>query len=132
MAREFTAYVITRNPDGEEVSFEPGDAVPEWATIGDHAATSEGTTQEVQTPEAAPQGGNVPNLGDARTEIVTPDYEEADEDDEDDEADELPPYEEWSKTDLRSEVDGRELDVPSKANKDELVAALQADDAEQE
>lgn len=123
MAREFTAYVVLRNPVSKQSeTFAPGDTVPEWATVGDHAA-SNGVSRSVQTSEEAPADDDttVENADGTETTIVTPEYEEEDES--------LPPYEEWSKTDLRAEVDGRELDVAKKATVAELVEALQADDA---
>jgi hypothetical protein len=132
MAREFTAYVVLRDPKSKQsVTFEPGDVVPEWANVGDHAA-SQGVTRARQTPDDAPANDVTPVIEEDATEIVTPEYEEdateivTPEYEEDEEA--LPPYEEWSKTDLRAEVDGRELDVAKKATVAELVEALQADD----
>lgn len=122
--REFTAYVIVKNPeDHQAVTFEPGDVVPEWAldVVGDHVTA--GVTKARQTPDEAPASDDAPVI-----EEVAADEAETEEVDEDDEA--LPPYTEWSKTDLRAEVDGRELDVPSKATIADLVAALEADDAE--
>jgi hypothetical protein len=119
MARVFTANVVTRHPEtGQTVVFKIGDEVPEGVFVGDHAASSEGVTAERQTSQA-------PAASDDTT-VVNPDAAGASEDDEDES---LPPYTEWSKTDLRAEVDGRELDVKSKATVDELVAALEADDA---
>lgn len=127
MAREFTANVVARDPEtGQTRVFKIGDKVPADMFVGDHAATSSGTTRSVQTPEEAPAGDDngVENEDGTETTIVTPEYEQ-----DEDEDNELPPYEEWSKTDLRAEVDGRELDVPKKATVAELVEALQADDA---
>lgn len=117
--RVFTANVVLIDPDnyGPRV-FLIGDEVPEWAIVGEHVCTSEGTTALVQTD------------GDGATGDESGDGESTGADaDKTDEEDEIPPYEEWSKTDLRNEVDGRELDVPAKANIADLVAALQADDA---
>lgn len=109
--REFTAYVVLNNPEGTgAITFEPGDVVPEWASVGEHV--TQGVTQARQTSEEAP---------------ASDDTSDESEDAADD--DELPPYAEWSKTDLRAEVDGRELDVPAKAVVADLVAALEADDA---
>jgi hypothetical protein len=118
MARVFTANVVARHPEtGEVVVFKIGDDVPENLFVGDHAAASEGVTGEVQTSKAAPAGDD--------TTVINPDAAGAAEDDDENE---LPPYSEWSKTDLRAEVDGRQLEVAKKATVDELVAALEADD----
>lgn len=117
--REFSAYVVLVHPDSKQATtFAPGDVVPEWATVGDHA-TSQGVTRSAQTNDEAPASDVTPVADEAATETVTPEYETED----------LPPYEEWSKTDLRAEVDGRELEVPKRATVDELVEALKADDA---
>src|SRR6185312_9515953 len=47
-------------------------------------------------------------------------------DDEDD--DEVKPYDQWTKDQLAAEDTKRELAVPSKAKKEDLIAILQADD----
>lgn len=126
MAREFTAYVVLRDPKTLEAkSFKPGDAVPDWATVGDHVA-SNGVSRERQTVRE----GDAPNDAtetseDATVTLVTPQHEQEAAGD-----DEIPPYEEWSKTDLKAEAKGRELTGYSNATVDELVAMLQADDAE--
>lgn len=128
--REFTAYVTLREPiAGEIVNFEPGDIVPEWAVVGDHAAASAGTTKAVQTSEESPANVVVTNDDGSTTEIVTPE-DELDETEEVDEEDEIPPYTEWSKTDLQAEAKGRGLTGLSKATIEELSDALTADDAE--
>lgn len=44
--------------------------------------------------------------------------------------DEFVPYEDMSKADLQAELNGREIEFPAKANKEELIALLEADDAE--
>jgi hypothetical protein len=120
MARVFTANVVTRHPEtGQTVVFNIGDEVPEGVFVGDHAATSEGVTSEVQT-NAAPVASD-------DTTVVNPDAAGASEDSDDDDA--LPPYSEWSKTDLKAEAKGRELEGYSKATVEELVALLEADDA---
>lgn len=126
--RIFTANVVMAHPDTyAPVVFLIGDEVPEWAIVGDHVCTSEGTTQLVQTADDDTTGDE---SGDEQTPGADDDKTEVDDDKtEVDEEDEIPPYDEWSKTDLRAEVDGRELDVPAKANIADLVAALQADDA---
>lgn len=119
MARVFTANVVTRHPEtGQTVVFNIGDEVPEGVFVGDHAATSEGVTAERQSTKEAPVSDD--------TTVVNPDAAGAAEDD-DDEA--LPPYSEWSKTDLKAEAKGRELEGYSKATVEELVALLEADDA---
>lgn len=124
MAREFTAYVVLRDPvTGQKVTYAPGDVVPDGVNVGDHAATSAGTTRNVQTSEEAPAGdvSIVDSETGAETTIVTPEYEEDSE---------LPPYEEWNKEDLKSEAKGRELSGYSKLTHEELVDLLKADDAE--
>lgn len=131
MAREFTSYVVLRHPDTLQAeSYKPGDEVPEWATVGDHVATSQGVTRDRQSSNGESTPNDPANATEGATvTIVTPQHEQDDSDDADSDDDSLPPYEEWSKTDLRSEVDGRELDVPKRATVDELVEALKADDA---
>jgi len=121
--RVFTANVVARNPeDGQVKVFKIGEDVPEGLFVGNHAASLEGVTNEVQTSEEAPAGDD--------TTVINPDAAGAGEDDEDEEDDEsLPPYSEWSKTDLKAEAKGRELEGLSKATVEELVAALEADDA---
>lgn len=129
-AREFTAYVVLRDPDTlQPLSFAPGDEVPEWANVGDHVA-SNGVTRTRQSAEEANTGDDTGASTEGATEtVVTPEYEQTDDTDE---TDEVPPYEEWSKTDLKAEAKGRELSGYSNATVDELVAMLQADDADNE
>jgi len=45
-----------------------------------------------------------------------------------DDADDVKPYSQWAKDELLAEVSKRELAVPAKANKADLVAILEADD----
>lgn len=131
--REFTAYVVLRDPaTGQNVSFEPGDIVPEGVTVGDHVATSAGTTRNVQTSETPATGDDttVKNEDGTETTIVTPEYEQDEADaDSDEDDDEVPPYTEWNKTDLQAEAKGRGLTGTSKFTIEELAEALTADDA---
>lgn len=108
--RIFTANVALNVP-GEGVKvYLIGEAVPDWATVGDHA--SQGVTKAAQTPEkVAPV-------------VVSPALENIGADDDSDEE----TYDDWTKAVLRTEVDGRQLEVPARATKDELIAALEADD----
>jgi hypothetical protein len=132
--RVFTANVVTRDPaTGQNVVFSIGDEVPEGVIVGDHAASLAGVTRAAEDADDVNTNDDttVENEDGTETTIVTPDYEaDADEAEADEEDDELPPYEEWSKTDLKAEAAGRELTGLSKATVEELVAALKADDAE--
>lgn len=116
MPRIFTANVVLAEHSGGEVTeFKIGDEVPRWASerVGDHVC--QGTTRAADAPAA----GDVPV--DASTEIqVVAD----DEDDVDD-------YNTWNKEELKDEAKGREIQGYSKMSKEELVAALEADDAEE-
>lgn len=129
MPRVFTANVVSRDPvTGQTRVFRIGDEVPENLVVGDHAASGAGTTKQVQSSEESPANDErtVTNEDGTETTIVTPEYEQ----DEDEEDEDLPPYEEWSKEDLYSEVKGRGLTGHSKSTHEELVEALKADDAE--
>jgi hypothetical protein len=130
MSREFTAHVVVRNPeDFQIITFAPGDEVPEWAlnVVGDHV--TQGVTQARQTSEESPADDDttVTNEDGTETTAVTPEYEADDEEDEED-----VPYTEWSKDDLKAEAKSRELTGLSKATVDELIEALEADDAAEE
>lgn len=104
MSRTFTANVALNEPGKGVRVFKIGEDVPEWATVGDHV--TQGVTKAAQTP-------------------VTPDPNNDPGDDDEAEAES---YSDWTKAELRTEVDGRELEVEAKANKAELIAALEADD----
>ena len=106
-ARIFTSNVALNVPGEGVVVFKIGEAVPEWATVGEHA--TQGVTRAAQTPAKV----------ETPVDPVTPDEDEADE-----------TYADWTKAVLRAEADGRELGVPAKATKEELIAALEADDLE--
>lgn len=111
--RVFTANVVlARQTGGEATQFKIGDEVPEWANerVGDHA--SQGVTRAADAP-AAPA---VSVDSGVDTEVVA--------DDED-----LDSYATWTKAELKDEAKGREIEGFSKMSKDELVAALDADDA---
>lgn len=114
MPRVFTSNVVARNPeDGQVKVFKIGEEVPADLFVGDHAASYEGVTSETSDSNVTPASDD--------TTVVNEDAAGASEDDD-------VPYTEWSKADLRAEVDGRELDVPKRATVDELVAALEEDD----
>lgn len=116
--RVFTANVVlARNPGGEATQFKIGDEVPEWANekVGDHV--SQGVTRAADAP-AAPV---VSIDSGVTTEVVA-----------DDEDDELDNYLNWTKAELKDEAKGREIEGFSKMTKEELAAALEADDAVEE
>lgn len=116
--RVFTANVVIPHvPGGEGNQFKIGDEVPEWALnlVGDHA--SQGVTRAADAPEPVA----TPVDSSEATEVVT--------DDADTEED-LDSYTTWTKAELKDEAKGREIEGYSKMSKEELVAALEADDAE--
>lgn len=117
--RIFTANVVlSRSPGGEPVKFAIGDEVPEWAIkrVGEHA--SQGVTRSAEAPApAAPINDNT---------VATPAEADAAVDEEDD----VDSYTTWTKDELKDEARAREIEGFSKMTKDELVAALEADDAE--
>lgn len=100
---KFTKYVVLIDPKtGLSVSCAPGEEVPEWATVGEHV------TDGGPSAPAAPAEGAAQDAAE---------------------------YDEWSVNELREEIanrnEGRDEDdriVPGGRNKDDLVAALLADD----
>lgn len=108
--RIFTSNVALDVPNEGPRVFLIGEAVPEWAIVGEHV--TQGVTKAAQTPEKVET-------------IVDPAKVEVDTSDDEDDAE---TYADWTKAVLRAEVDGRELEVGSKATKEELIAALEADD----
>lgn len=117
MSRIFTAnVVIAKDRGGEAVEFKIGDEVPAWAEsiVGDHV--SQGTTRAADAP--VPE--NVPVDASTETQVV------ADDDDED-----LDSYLNWTKAELKDEAKGREIQGYSSMSKEELAAALEANDAEE-
>lgn len=109
--RVFTANVVlAKSPGAEAEQFSIGDEVPEWAMslVGDHA--SQGTTRAADAP-AAPATGV-----DTGTSVIV-------------EEDDLDSYANWNKAELKDEAKGREIEGFSKMSKEELVEALEADDA---
>lgn len=114
----FTSNVVLRHPEDQEVhTFLIGDAVPEWANVGDHVVSTSKTGE-----------GRVRSDDETRTADASNEAPEAPSDAEED----LPPYEEWSKVDLQNEVKGRGLEgYRSDLNKAELVELLEADDSEE-
>jgi hypothetical protein len=121
-SRIFTANVVLRDPDTYESRvFLIGEDVPEWASVGDHAAqVGQGVTRERQITE-----GEAPTV----TAVTTDeDATDADVDSDDETADEVEPYDQWLKADLKEEAKGRELEGYSTMTKDELVELLTQDD----
>lgn len=115
MSRIFTAnVVIAKDRGGEAVEFKVGDKVPAWAEalVGDHVC--QGTTRAADAP--APE--DVPVDAATETQVVA--------DDED-----LDSYLNWTKAELKDEAKGREIAGYSNMSKEELAAALEADDAEE-
>lgn len=111
--RVFTANVVlARHSGGEAEQFSIGDEVPEWATklVGDHA--SQGVTRAANAP--APADTPIDAGG---VSLIPSD-------------DDLDSYTTWTKAELKDEAKGREITGFSNMSKDELVAALEADDAE--
>lgn len=114
--RVFTANVVlARTPGAEATQFKIGQDVPEWAIekVGDHA--SQGVTRAADAP-AAPVVGIDSGV---ETQVVADDADDED----------LDSYATWTKAELKDEAKGREIEGFSKMSKDELVAALDADDA---
>lgn len=114
MPRIFTANVVLAEHSGGEVSeFQIGDEVPKWAIdrVGDHVC--QGTTRASDAPAA----GETPVDASTDTEVVADDEEDS--------------YSNWNKDELKDEAKGREIQGYSKMSKEELIAALEADDAEE-
>lgn len=114
--RVFTANVVLTKSSGAEArQFKIGDEVPQWAIdkVGDHA--SQGVTRAADAPESSE------TPVDTGTSVIT----EADPEDDD-----LDSYLNWTKAELKDEAKGRNIEGYSNMNKEELAAALEADDAE--
>jgi len=82
--------------------------------------TSSGDPEDQDSAPPSPQKDDGPG--------EDPSEDENEEETEGDDEEEIPPYEEWSKKDLRAEIDERGLEVSSKANVKDLVQALEDDD----
>lgn len=100
---KFTEFVTVRHPATlSSVSFAPGDEVPAWATVGPHVT----------------DGGPAVRPAEVGTFVTAPEGD----------------YDEWTVAELREEIANRNEDrdkvnqVPSKGSKDDLIAALNADD----
>jgi hypothetical protein len=117
MAREFTSYVIVQGK-----RFKPGDTVPDNLAdlIGDHV--TQGISKRSGTSNAST------NVGDDSTSEKAP--ATSAEAGADDSTPNEESYLDWSKEELRTEADGRGLEVKASATKAELAEALEADDAE--
>lgn len=128
--RIFTANVVLARHRGGEVSeFKVGDEVPEWAMdmVGDHV--SQGTTRASDAPApAAPINDTTAAVADA-AEAANAAAEAAGDDDADDD-DDVDSYANWTKDELKDEARAREIDGFSKMNKEELIVALEENDAE--
>lgn len=124
MTRKFTANVVMRDPNYNLCTFNVGDIVPDWAgELGDHVwSNSAPSDTPVQTPAENVVNDDTSNDDDSEADAPAVPEDDADADDD------VPPYSEWSKTDLKSEVAGRGLTGLSKATIEELVEALEADD----
>lgn len=119
--REFTANVVlAKSPGAEAHQFKIGDEVPAWAVnmVGDHASQGVTRSTEAPAPSETPVDTGVP------IEVAA----DADSDDDD----ELDSYLNWSKAELKDEAKGRNIEGYSNMNKEELAAALEADDAAEE
>ena len=117
MARKFTAHVIVQGQ-----RFKPGDTVPDNLEdlIGKHVTQGVSTGSKTSNDDSPTGDSNVTDSA-----VATSAEGGADDDNEGEES-----YLDWTKEQLRAEVDGRGLEVPKSANKAELAEALEADDAE--
>ena len=134
-SRVFTANVVlARHRGGELTQFSIGDEVPEWALelVGEHA--SQGTTRAANAPVAsAPVDTNGADVeGAAEAAAIAAANAAADADGDDEEEDDIDSYEEWTKADLKDEARSREIEGFSSMNKEELIAALEKHDEENE
>lgn len=123
--RIFTANVVlARHRGGELTEFKVGDEVPEWALdlVGDHASQGVTRSAEALAP-AAPIDDTTADESAAADAAKDAAEETGDDDD-------LDSYTSWTKDELKDEARAREIEGFSKMNKEELVAALEADDAE--
>lgn len=127
-ARTLTANVVVRNQENDIVVLKSGEELPEWAVdqVGEHVLG--GVTTTTADPYKADAGDLTIVKNEDGTEVSVnhaDDTEQpADEEDED-----VPPYSEWSKTDLKAEARGRGLSGYSNLSSDELVSLLEEDDA---
>lgn len=117
--RVFTANVVLTKSSGAEArQFKIGEEVPQWALdkVGDHA--SQGVTRAASdpAPSETPVDTGVP------TEVLS----------DDEETDDLDSYLNWTKAELKDEAKGRKIEGYSSMSKEELAAALEADDAAEE
>lgn len=132
---------VVENPeDGGRVTLLKGDKVPAWAAeqVGDHLVEGSGGTAKPVRRPAAETGQQYPTAKEIATEVVTLLREEmeahsADEDQTPPvDADEMPPtggkgsgIEAWT-----AYADGKGIAYPEGANRDEVIAAVQAHNAE--
>lgn len=117
--RVFTANVVLTKSSGAEArQFKIGEEVPQWALdkVGDHASQGVTRSSEAPAPSETPVDTGAP------TEIVSEPAEDLEED--------LDSYLNWTKAELKDEAKGRAIEGFSKMSKEELAAALDADDAE--
>lgn len=128
-SRIFTANVVlARHRGGELTEFKVGDKVPEWALdmVGEHA--SQGVTRASDAPEPAEPINDTTAADEVAADAANDAADEAGDDD----ADDVDSYDSWTKDELKDEARAREIEGISKMNKEELIAALEADDAEED
>lgn len=122
--RVFTANVVlARHRGGELSEFAIGDEVPDWAAdlVGDHA--SQGTTRSASAPAPVAPGDDTDTETETAAEAEGAETQEEEEEDS---------YADWTKAELKDEARAREIEGFSSMTKDELVAAIEADDAGEE
>lgn len=125
--RTLTANVVVRDSEDQIVVLKTGEELPEWAVdqVGEHVLG--GVTTTTEDPLKHDAGNLTIVKNEDGTEVSVnhaDDTEPADEEDED-----VPPYSDWSKTDLKAEARGRGLSGYSNMSSDELVSLLEEDDA---
>lgn len=126
MARVFTANVVLNGgPDGI-TQFKIGDEVPEWAS--DRVGAGVSRDSDARTVDATGITVDEGADGSGEGENLSLAAADADADGDDEPGD----YDEYSVEELKGEAKEREIKGYSKMNRDQLVAALEADDAETE
>lgn len=120
--RVFTANVVIRqSPASEPQQFSIGDEVPEWANVGDHVTQGVSRSSDAPTAEEASVDASAAALGSVEGD---------EESDADADAEEAGDYDDYSVEELKLEAKERGLTGYSKLTREELIAKLEADDAE--